>query len=478
MARQRFLAIWLGFGLFYLGLAALGPNGLRPTGVWPQTNQHLLQVQAWRGEDIELPEHGGSSSRLIEVSPRLDVTPYFETWVLGDERERVLLTNIACGVQPENTDGRLEPVEYLPADSLAGNLQLQRLECHVGSPLGPAFLMYPLRFVLGSALATQWLGALLGGLAVALMDLLLLWWLESVRGAGTARPGERLVLLVLAGLGTLWVWLVPLGEVWFFAQTVATTCLALSLLLASRGRWLTAGLAFAIAVASRPPVLLAAPLLLVILLGDAGSSNRVRGSGRRSGPAAVVLAGLFPAIFGGLHMVLNQLRFGSVLDFGYRFMLTPPELRSALEEHGPLNLAFLARNLRYLFVQPPVAMVNEGGDWVFPYLASDPLGMGVVFSTPAFLGILLALGGGWRGRGLVAACWLALFLVTVPSLLYFNTGWVQWGARYLLDAWPMWLMLTALGLGRVKRSMAWLLVGLSVASNLWAAILTTFGWWP
>jgi hypothetical protein len=478
MARQRFVAIWLGFSLLYLALAALGPNGLRETGTWPQTNQHLLQVRAWRGEDIRLPGAEGSGGRTISVSPRLDVTPYFRDWVLDDPREHVLVTNIACGVPSTAPGGELEPVRYLPADSLAGRLQAERLECHVGSPLGPAFLLLPLRLLLGSALATQWLAALLGGLAVALMDVLLSAWLRSVRGEGAIVGGERSMLVVLAGAGTLWVWLAPLPEVWYFAQTVATTCLVLSLVLATRGRWIWCGLAFALAICSRPPTVMAAPMLLALAFSADASSDRVRGPVRPSGVRALALASLFPIVLGGLHLVLNRLRFGSLLEFGYRFMLTPPELRSAIEEHGPFSLAFLARNLRIFFVQPPVPSVNESGVWSFPFLASDPNGMGLLFVMPAAAGVVLAVGGRWRGRGLIAACWLSLALVTVPSLLYFNTGWVQWGARYLLDAWPMWLMLAALGLGRMRGRMAWLLVTLSVASNLWAAVLTAFGWWP
>ena len=40
-------------------------------------------------------------------------------------------------------------------------------------------------------------------------------------------------LLVLIGLGTLWLWLVPQPEVRFFAQTVATSALVLALVLAT-----------------------------------------------------------------------------------------------------------------------------------------------------------------------------------------------------------------------------------------------------
>jgi hypothetical protein len=338
--------------------------------------------------------------------------------------------------------------------------------------------MLPPRFVLGSALATQWLGPLLAGLAVALMDLLLLWWLETVRGEGGIGRGVRLLLLVLAGFGTLWIWLAPQGEVWFFAQTVATTFLTLSLVLAWRRRWLTAGLAFALAFASRPTVFFALPLLLVVLNHQAGPGDRLGGLTRTSKGRALAFAGFFPLLVGMGHLVVNLLRFGSPWEFGYRFMLTPPELREAWSTYGALNIHFLATNLRTLFVQPPVWVVDSAGERVFPYLVSDPHGMGLLFVTPAFVAVLLGLGGAWRARHLVLACWLSLILVTIPSLLYFNTGWVQWGGRYLLDAWPLWILLAALGLSRIDRRTAIVLVILSILSNVWGAILTALRYWP
>ena len=120
LARQRFLAVWLGFALLYMVLAALGHGGLRQTGSWPEVNQHLLQVRAWRGEDIVLTAPDGSPKRVITVDPRLDVTPYFRDWVIDDPRERVLLTNLAVGVRDDG--GRLQPVRYLPPDTLAARV--------------------------------------------------------------------------------------------------------------------------------------------------------------------------------------------------------------------------------------------------------------------------------------------------------------------------------------------------------------------
>jgi hypothetical protein len=473
MPRQRFFAVWLGFSLLYTLLAALGHGGLLKTGSWPQVNQHLLQVRAWRGEDIVLTGPDGSPERVIAVEPRLDVTPYFRDWVIEDPRERVLLTNLAVGVR--GAGGALQPVRYLPADSLAARLQMERLECHVGSPLGPAFLLYPLSFLFGATLATQWLAAILGGLAVALADLLVGWCLDALRGSGAVGFHDRGSLLALAGLGTLWIWLVPQGEVWMFAQTTATCALTLCLVLAWRRRWLWSGFAFALAIASRPPTLLALPLLIAIVW------SRVRaGSGRPRTPGrALAAAALFPIMIGSGHLVLNHARFGSPLDFGYRYQLTPPELRERIDAHGRLSLAHLPRNLRYNVLQPPVVVRDsESGSPTFPFLVSDPHGMGVFFVTPAFLMIFLTMLGRWRVRGLLLACWVSLCLILTPSMLFFNTGWVQWGGRYLLDAWPLWLMLTALGVHRIDRRMSVLLIVLSVASNLWAILLTVGGWWP
>ena len=368
-------------------------------------------------------------------------------------------------------------MQYVGADTVLGRLQVDRMVCHVGSPLGPAFAMLPLRFVLRSALAVQWLAALVGGLAVAAMNELLGWWLAAVRGDGVTNRGERARLLALTGLGTLWIWLVPMPEVWFFAQTVATGALTVALALAWRRRWLGAGAAFAIAIASRPPTLFALPLLLAILIRQAGPANRLRGPVRVSRRRAVALAGLLPLTLGGLHLWLNHARFGSVLEFGYRLMLTPAELRQALAQWGPFHPAFLMTNLRTLFLEPPRLVAGDGGGLAFPFLVSDPHGMGLLFVSPAMLAVLFSLGGR-RSHGLLAACWLSLILITLPSLLYFNTGWVQWGGRYLLDAWPMWLMLAALGLGRIQRGLAAALILLSIVSNLWAALVTAGGWWP
>ena len=62
-------------------------------------------------------------------------------------------------------------------------------------------------------------------------------------------------------------------------------------------------------------------------------------------------------------------------------------------------------------------------------------------------------------------------LVSVPLLLYYNTGWVQFGYRFSLDLLPLAFVLLATGLKRITTLvkaaivLAWLI-------NLWGVV-----WW-
>ncbi len=103
--------MWVIFAGLYVALAALGPNGVVPVPVWPRINQHLLQVRAWVGDDIELVGADGEAAGIVEVAPRLDVTPYLRDRVVDDPREDTLLGNLACVVPAGDGSGRLIPAQ-------------------------------------------------------------------------------------------------------------------------------------------------------------------------------------------------------------------------------------------------------------------------------------------------------------------------------------------------------------------------------
>ena len=69
---------------------------------------------------------------------------------------------------------------------------------------------------------------------------------------------------MLAGAGTLWLWLVPGSGTFLFAQTVATTALVAGLALAAAGRKWSAGLCVGLAISSRPSMIGALPLFFAL----------------------------------------------------------------------------------------------------------------------------------------------------------------------------------------------------------------------
>lgn len=93
--RRRFFRIWALFAGFYTLLALVGPNGLLPSFIWPDNNQHSLQARAWLGEDIDVESVNPDEALHIDVDPRLDVTPYFEHRVIVHPRDKSMLANLA-----------------------------------------------------------------------------------------------------------------------------------------------------------------------------------------------------------------------------------------------------------------------------------------------------------------------------------------------------------------------------------------------
>jgi hypothetical protein len=77
--------------------------------------------------------------------------------------------------------------------------------------------------------------------------------------------------------------------------------------------------------------------------------------------------------------------------------------------------------------------------------------------------------------------WLAIGLISIPLLLHFSQGWVQFGYRFLLDFAPFLLILTAFGFednrSPTTTKLMILLVGVSLVANVWGRYWATqLGW--
>lgn len=330
---------------------------------------------------------------------------------------------------------------------------------YVPFPPLPALLLLPFVAMVGVSQANPLALSLMLGTANVALVWLILRRLPSAQGPSASR-GVQAWLTTLFAIGSVHWQIATEGSVWFLAQTCAFTFVALSYAMTLGGArpWACGG-ALAIAMLGRPNLIFAWPFLLGVVIQQ-------RGGLRAAAPWA--LKSLAPCALSVLALgACNQARFGDPLDFGYRDQNVHESLIRDLDEHGQFSLAFLPRNAQRMFLAGP--RWNEAG-WPVP----DDRGMSVLLTTPALMLLLLARPRGALGLG----AWAALLCTLTPLLLYYNTGWRQFGYRFSLDALPPALVLLFIGAQRVP---PWALRGLVLAGvvvNAWGLIWWHRGWPP
>lgn len=332
---------------------------------------------------------------------------------------------------------------------------------YISFPPLPALLMLPLVALRGLAVSDVAFSVVLGALNVSLFYVVL-----TRLGVGDSR--FRIWLCALLGLGTPLWYCAAFGSVWYTAHVVAITCLCLyALEVLGQNRPTLAGLWLGLGFLARAPVLLAFPLSLILGLQKI---NNPRGKVRF---LLLLALGMASALVG--QAAYNWARFGSPLEFGYRWMNSPTSLLERQETWGQFSLHFLPENLYTLLVRPPLVSLAP------LRIEPDPWGMGLLLTCPALALALLpqppppfpACGRERRRRrgwGVRAGLWLSIVLVLLPSLLYFNTGSYQFGYRFALDWLPLGVLLVALGTGGKLRWWSKGLIVVSALMHLWGVL--------
>ena len=326
----------------------------------------------------------------------------------------------------------------------------------VSFPPGPSLAFLPLTLMFGYNVNDVWVtlffAALNGGLLFLFLELLV------KRGHSERSREDNLWLTALFSVGTVVFFSAVRGEVWFTALILGVTC-NLAFLLAGLDvrRPFLAGVALAIGFATRTPIAFCFVFFAwQLFLGD----GRLRERRYREILVKGAWFSLPILVVGGLLITANMLRFGEPTEFGHRLLAGGAGDR--IRDHGLFGLWYLDKNLAAAFLNLP--------EWLgeAPYLRISKHGLSLLFTTPALL---------WLCRPanrppLANALWAAVICASIPGLLYQNTGWAQFGYRFVLDYLPYLVALLAIGgqhLGSwFKAAIIW-----SVLINLFGAI--TFG---
>lgn len=345
---------------------------------------------------------------------------------------------------------------------------------YVVFPPVPALLITPLVYIAGGAEHTP--DGVFFTLLAGLGPTGILLTLERARREGWSKLTRTgtLALAMIYAFGTVYFFTAVQGTVWFAAHVVAAAGTTFFLYHAIGARNpLRAGIALALAVGTRP-VLIALGLFFLMewyrtqCSSDASPATNARAASRKR-PALRTAHWQSLAVFAlpvGLCLVLlawlNQARFGDPFEFGYRYLAIA--WQSRIEKWGLFSYHYLARNLALLLTSLPYFAHGPQG-WL---LQINGHGLALWVTTPLYLCLL------WpRQRTPVhREIYVTLSLVMLPSLLYQNSGWVQFGQRFSNDYAPLLILLLAIS-GYVW---SWLTKALGVAAvgiNLFGAL--TFG---
>lgn len=324
----------------------------------------------------------------------------------------------------------------------------------------PAVLLMPFVLIFGSSVHVAIACRILSVINVLLFDACL-DGLPRTLGRPPITGRNRLLPVCLFAFGSAAWSVARLGGDWHLAHTVALAAMLLALREhTTRSRPLVIGGFVALAMLSRPTAALTGLFFVLPLL-------------RRDRLGALLRFAVAPAAAMLILAAYNASRFGAFWDFGYERMLLAGEGLRAMRAHGQFDQAFILRNVFWYFLAPPWLRP----DHQFPWLGYDPRGMSLLLASPAFVYAIVGIRRAWSNvvvRHAAAACAVCL----VPLLLYFNTGYWQFGHRFSMDYLPMLMVLVLAGMGSRPSRLAWVLAGLSVAIQAWGVLLDSVAWLP
>jgi hypothetical protein len=431
---------WAPFVLYALALAALTAVAARRIAHQSSDPHFVYQADAWlHGKlAIDPPPQKGDDWAVVES-------------VLLDDGSQVRgrrLTSPGKRGIFRTTDG-----EELPASRIRRSLGTTSYVCF---PPFPAVLMVPQAAVHGRR-ANDVVPTLL---VAALVLPLAFVTLGRLRAAGLSRrsPGEDLWLAACLAFGTVLFFCAVQGRVWFTAHAVGVVLgLGYMYFTVEARRPVAAGLCLGLAAMTRTPMAFLFPLFLLEAWRMTGRADRRR---------FLVLCARFAApviVVAAIGVALNLARFDQPTEFGHSYLAVRQQAQ--MEASGLFSLDYLTRNLAVGFTLLP----RFSGHWPFVLISGH--GLALWFTTPILFFLLWPRERGPWHRPL----WLTVALVALPSLLYQNSGWLQFGYRFALDYMPLLIALIAVGgrpLGRPGKA----LIALGIAINLFGAI--TFARYP
>ena len=305
---------------------------------------------------------------------------------------------------------------------------------YVSFPPFPSYILFPLTFIFGSNTP----------------DALLMWFISLLsagylyRLALQFRLSEPLsaltTLTVILGSNATFNMLNP--GAWFFAQNLCFLLAVMTIYYAGNGKGGWALFFWACSVGCRPMQIFFLPVVLLILyIVEKKKSPELSGKKIVSNK---IYWGIPASCVALTYMVLNYLRFGSIIEFGHNYL---PEFIRA--EHGQFSVKYMSENLKSLlhffqFDESGKIVIDHFGNLSFMLVSPC-----VIFAILTLLACILKKE--YRiviFQSGIIACAISYLAVTI---MHKTMGGWHFGNRYANDILPWIYLATVLGLSRVEK---------------------------
>jgi hypothetical protein len=438
----RFAGLFVLYILFVaVYLAASGPRVKRHSPY----NHFVYQAEAWLHGRLGLKGEPPNENDWARV----------EVLTLNDGR---VVRGKFGSTGPQDrfylTDGSNETIT-------AEEIKARSAQRYVSFPPFPAVLMAPFVAIAGLAFNDVLFNVLWGALNPVLLFLLLQYLVRL--GYSRRSVGENLLFSLMLGVGSVHFTAAVLGQVWYTAHVVGVTlCIGYLWAALEARRPVLAGLFLGLGFATRTPFGFTVGLFILEAvrasggwraLGQSLKARRLpEGLFRRLALCAAPAAGVLALIF-----LFNHARFDQFGVFGHEYLVVGWKERA--ERWGLLNYHFLSRNLACALVLLPKILP------AYPFVQYSRHGLSIFITSPTLLWL-------FRRREpspIAPALWAAVLGALGPTLLYYLSGYQQFGYRFSNDY--IVYLIALLAIGGVRLGAVWkICLVLSIAVNLFGAI--------
>ena len=165
--------------------------------------------------------------------------------------------------------------------------------------------------------------------------------------------------------------------------------------------------------------------------------------------------------------VYNYTRFRNPFEPGLRYQISSERYNTILRENKIFSFTYIPYNAYYLFINPLIFSSQS------PYLFIDREGNSMFFLYPilfTFFFILKVHLSQKQRHFLLISVGVSLFYIFL-LLIYFATGWMQFGNRFFLDVTVMLYLSTLFFIKRVPLPLKLVLLLYGVGIHLLGTII-------